>query len=63
MLPALRDVSKKKLLWETAKVDEVLRNLKHTALQTNKLFHVGAVVVTNKLGVKVNKAAERKESM
>ena len=38
-------------------------NLKHTALQTNKLFYVGAVVVTNKLGVKINKAAERKESM
>ena len=32
-LPALRDISKKKLLEETAKVDKVLCNLKHTPLQ------------------------------
>ena len=63
-LPALRDIPKKKLLEETAKVDKVLCKFKtHSITKTNELFYAGAVVVTNRLGVKINKAAERKEPM
>ena len=62
-LPALRDIPKK-LLEETAKIDKVLCKFKtHSITKTNELFYVGAVVVTNRLGVKINKAAERKESV
>ena len=32
-------------------------------IKTNELFYVGAVVVTNRLGVKTDKIAGRKESM
>ena len=61
-LPALRDIPKKKLLEETAKVDKVLFKFKtHNITKTNKLFYAGAVFVTNRLGVKFNKAAEKKE--
>ena len=38
-------------------------NLKHSILKTNQLFYAGAVVVTNRLEVKINKAAERKKQM
>ena len=63
-LPALRDIPKKKLLEETAKVDKVLCKFKtHPITKTNELFYARAVVVTNRLGVKINKAAERKEPM
>ena len=63
-LPALRNVSKKKLLEETAKVDEVLSKFKtHSITKTNKLSYAGAVVVTNRLGVKIDKVAGRKEPM
>ena len=63
-LPALRDIPKKKLLEETAMVDKVLSKFKiHSITKTNELFYAGAVVVTNRLGVKINKAAERKEPM
>ena len=36
-------------------------SLKHSITKTNELFYAGAVVVTNRLGVKINRAAERKE--
>ena len=63
-LPALRNVPKKKLLKETAKVDKVLSKFKtHSITKTNKLFYVGAVLVTNRLGVKIDKVAWRKEPM
>ena len=63
-LPALRDKPKKKLLEETAKVDQVLCKFKtHSIKSTNELFYTRAVVVTNRLGVKINKAVERKEPM
>ena len=62
-LPALREKPKKKLE-ETAKVDKVLCRFKtHSITKTNELFYAGAVVVTNRLGVRINKAAERKEPM
>ena len=62
-LPALRDIPKKKL-GETAKVDKVLCEFKtHSITKTSELFYAGAVVVTNRLGVKINKVAERKEPM
>ena len=63
-LPALRNVPKKKLLEEAAKVDKVLSKFKtHSITKTNELFYAGAVVVTNRLGVKIDKVAGRKEPM
>ena len=63
-LPALRNVPKKKLLEETAKVDKVLTKFKtHSITKTNELFHAGAVLVTNRLGVKIDKVTQRKEPM
>ena len=63
-LPVLRDVPKKKLLEQTAKVDEVLSKSKtHSITKTNELFYVGAVLVTNRIGVKIDKVAARKEPM
>ena len=63
-LPALRNVLKKKLLEKTAKVDKVLSKFKtHSITKTNELFYAGAVVITNKLGVKIDKVAWRKEPM
>ena len=60
-LPALRNVPKKKLLGETAKVDKVLNKFKTPNItKTNELFYAGAVVA-NKLGVKIDKVAGRKE--
>ena len=48
-LPALRNVSKMKLLEETAKVDKVLSKFKtHNITKTNELFYAGAAVVTNR---------------
>ena len=45
-LPALRNVPNKKLLEETANVDQVLSNLKtHTNKKTNELFYAGVVAV------------------
>ena len=35
-------------------------NLKHSITKTKELFYAGAVVATNRLGVEINKAAERK---
>ena len=44
-LPALKDVPKKKLLEEAAKVDKVLHKFKTNSLRkTNELFYAGAVV-------------------
>ena len=63
-LPALRNVPKKKLLRETAKVDKVLSKFEtHSITKTNELFYAGAFVVTNRLGVKIDKVAGRKEPM
>ena len=46
---------KKKLLEETATVDKILSKFKtHSITKTNELFYAGAVVVTNRLGVKTN---------
>ena len=61
-LPVLKNVPKKKLLEETAKVDKVLSKFKTLSItKTNELFYVGAVVVTNRLGVKIHKVAGRQE--
>ena len=63
-LRPLRHVPKKKLLEETAKADKVLCNIEtHGITKTNELFYAKAAVVINRLGVKINKAAERKEAM
>ena len=62
--PAIRNVPKKKLLEETAKVDNVSSKFKtHSITKTNELFYAGAFVVTNKLGVKIDMVAGRKEPM
>ena len=62
--PALRNVPKKKLLEETAKVDNVLSKFKvHSITKTNELFYVGTAAVTTRLGVKIDKVAGRKEPM
>ena len=62
--PALRNVQKKKLLDDTAKVNKVLSNFKtHSITKTNELFYAGAVAVTNRLGVKIDNVAWRKEPM
>ena len=48
-LPAFRNVPKKKLLEETAKVDKVLSKFKtHSITKTNELLYAGAFVVTNR---------------
>ena len=61
-LLALRNVPKKKLLEEIAKVDKVLSKFKtHSITKTNELFYAGAFVVTSRLGVKIDKVAGRKE--
>ena len=60
-LPALRNVPKKKLLGETAKVLSKFKT--HSITKTNELFYAGAFVVTNRLGVKIDKVAGRKEPM
>ena len=61
-LPALRDIPNSKLLEGTAKVDKVLCKFKtHSITKANALFYAGPVIVTNRLGVKINEAAERNE--
>ena len=63
-LKAPRYVPKKKLLEGTAKVDKVLSELKtHSITKTNELFYPAAAVVTNRLGVKIDKVTGRKEPM
>ena len=63
-LPAIRNVPKKKLLEETAKVDKVLSKFKtHSITKTNELFYAGAFVVTNRFRVKIDRVAGRKEPM
>ena len=53
-LSAFRNVPKKKLLEETAKVDKGLSKFKtHGITKTNELLYAGAFVATNKLGVKM----------
>ena len=47
-LPAIRNVPKKKLLEETAKVDKALSTFKaHSITKTNELFHAGTVFKTH----------------
>ena len=63
-LPALRNVPKKNLLEGTTKVDKLLSKFKtYSITKTNELFYAGAVAVTNRLGVKIDKVAWRKELM
>ena len=63
-LPAVRNVPKKKLLEETAKVDKVLSKFKtHSITKTNKLLYAGAAVVTNRFGRKIDKVAWRNKPM
>ena len=63
-LPALRQVPNKKLLEETVKDDKALSKFKtHSITKTNELFYAGAFVDTNRLGVKIDKVAGRKEPM
>ena len=53
-LPTLRNVPKKKLLEEKAKVDKVFSKFKtHSITKTNELFSAGTDIVTNRLGVRL----------
>ena len=53
-----------KLLEETTKIDQVFSKFKtHSIKKTNELFYAGAAVVTNRLGVKIDKVAGRNEQM
>ena len=62
--PVLQNVPKNKVLEETAKADKVLSKFKiHSIKKTNELFYAGAVVFTNRLGVKIDKVNGRKEPM
>ena len=55
---------RKKILEESAKVEKVLSKFKtHSITKTTELFYEGAVVVTNRLGVTIDKIAWRKEPM
>ena len=52
------------MIKETAKVDKVLSKFKTQSItKTNEFFYAGAFFVTNRLGVKIDKVAERKEPM
>ena len=63
-LPALTNVPKKKLLEASAKDDKVLSKFEtHSITKTNDLLNVAAVVVTNTIGVKIDKVAVRKQRM
>ena len=63
-LPALRNEPNKKLLQEPAKVYKVLSKFKtHSTEKTYELFYAGAVVVANRLVVKIDKVAGIKEPM
>ena len=54
-LPALKNMPKKKLLEETAKIDKVLSKFKtHSITKANELCYAGAVVAINRLGVKID---------
>ena len=60
-LPAIRNVPKTKLLEEAAKVHKVLSKFKtHSITKANEFFYAAAFVVTNRLGVKIDKVAGRK---
>ena len=62
--PPLRNMAKKKLLEETAKVDKVLSKFKtHSITKTDELFYAGAVALTKRFGVKIDKVAWTKEPM
>ena len=63
-LPALKNVPKKKFLEETVKDDKGLSKFKiHSITKTNEWFYAGAVVFANRIGVKIDKVAGRKEPM
>ena len=63
-VPALRNMPKKKLLEESVKVDKVLSKFKtHSIAEINEFYYAGAFVVTNRLGVKIDNVAGRKEPM
>ena len=63
-LPAVRNVPKKTFFEETAMVDKVLSKFETDNFTvTNQLLYAGAVVVTNRLRVKIDKVAGRKEPM
>ena len=55
-LPALRNVLEKKLLEKTFNKFKT-----HTTTKINELFYERAAVVINRLEVKIDKVAERKE--
>ena len=63
-LGAIRNVPKKQLLEETPKVDKILSKFKTDNIKkANELFCAGAVAVTNRFRVTIDKVAGKKEPM
>ena len=62
-LLAIRDIPRRSYLRKQLRLIKFCVNVKHSITNTNELLYAGAVIVTNRLGVKFNKAAQRKESM
>ena len=63
-LTSSQKCAKEEILKETAKVDKVFSKFKtHSITKTNELLYAGAVVVPNRLGVKIDKVAGTKEPM
>ena len=63
-LPALKRISKEKILVEVKKVDNVLRKIRSENItSTSSLVYTGAVLVTETLGVKLKSKKSRIESM
>ena len=61
-LPSIKKISKKKILVEVQKVNEVLDKIKSNDItMTNDLIYAAAVVVTERLGVKMSKRDAAKE--
>ena len=63
-IPALKGISKKKILDELKKVDTVLGKMESgNVTSTNDLIYAGAAVVTERLGVKIKCKEDWKEPM
>lgn len=63
-LPALRSVQRSKLMDEVAKVNDVMRRVRTSNItETNNLVYAAAFVVTERLGIKIDKNGNKKEPM
>ena len=56
-LLAIRDIPRRSYLRKQLRLIKFCVNVKHSITNTNELLYAGAVIVTNRLGLKFNKAA------